>query len=234
MIEGWCSEGLNPLSGNRGKVLVPLPFPVPAMYTVSLPEGAVVRRGVELSSPEIGMVEHNAIVAVTGRAFSEHPVDHCLERLRLATGGWISLRLNRPGGALVVQSSARDTDWSFDPDDPTAYHWQHMSSGCDDLSLVDSDAVSYQSIASTSRQLNPQCATAKPSPKPSPKQQQQQQPQRSQCLICLTEERNATIVHGETGHVVCCLVCSRILKARGDKCPVCRLEIDLVIQHFWA
>jgi hypothetical protein len=37
------------------------------------------------------------------------------------------------------------------------------------------------------------------------------------CLICLTEERNATIVHGETGHVACCLVCARILKARGDK-----------------
>ena len=231
LIEGWCSEGLNPLSGNRGKVLVPLPFPVPAMYTISLPEGAVVRSGVELSSPEIGKVEHNSIVAITGRAFSEHPVNQCLERLRLATGGWISLRLNRPGADLVVQSSARDTDWSFDTDNPTAYHWQHMPS-CDDLSSVDSDAVSYESIASKSRQLNAQDGIAKPSSSPPPKQQQQQQ--RSQCLICLTEERNATIVHGETGHVVCCLVCSRILKARGDKCPVCRLEIDLVIQHFWA
>ena len=54
------------------------------------------------------------------------------------------------------------------------------------------------------------------------------------CVVCLTSERNATIVHGETGHVVCCLVCARILKARGDNCPVCRLPIDIVIQQFYA
>ena len=102
----------------------------------------------------------------------------------------------------------------------------------------------------------------------------------NRCLICLSEERTATIVHGETGHVACCLTCARILKARGnsvsrvraspfggprlhffvfvsldsspsqfhplqhllvcifflyhEQCPVCRLPIDLVIQHFWA
>jgi len=58
--------------------------------------------------------------------------------------------------------------------------------------------------------------------------------QAEKCLICLAEERNATMVHGETGHIACCLVCARILKARGDRCPVCRLPIDSVIQHFWA
>jgi len=56
----------------------------------------------------------------------------------------------------------------------------------------------------------------------------------NRCLICLSEERTATIVHGETGHIACCLTCARILKARGDNCPVCRLPIDLVIQQFWA
>ncbi len=54
------------------------------------------------------------------------------------------------------------------------------------------------------------------------------------CLICLIEERSATIVHAGTGHIACCLACARILKARGDKCPVCRLPIDSVIQQFWA
>jgi E3 ubiquitin-protein ligase Mdm2 len=54
------------------------------------------------------------------------------------------------------------------------------------------------------------------------------------CLICLSEDRNATIVHGETGHIACCLTCARLLKGRGDKCPVCRLPIDLIIQQFWA
>ncbi|KAL3769005.1 hypothetical protein ACHAW5_007831 [Stephanodiscus triporus] len=56
----------------------------------------------------------------------------------------------------------------------------------------------------------------------------------NRCLICLSDERTSTIVHGETGHIACCLACARILKARGDSCPVCRLPIDLVIQHFWA
>ena len=56
----------------------------------------------------------------------------------------------------------------------------------------------------------------------------------NRCLICLSDERTATIVHGETGHIACCLTCARILKARGDACPVCRLPIDLVVQQFWA
>ena len=56
----------------------------------------------------------------------------------------------------------------------------------------------------------------------------------NRCLICLSEERTATIVHGETGHIACCLICARVLKARGDSCPVCREPIDTVIQHFWA
>jgi hypothetical protein len=43
------------------------------------------------------------------------------------------------------------------------------------------------------------------------------QHQQNRCLICLTDERNATIVHGETGHIVCCLTCARILNARKDK-----------------
>ncbi|CAM9182104.1 unnamed protein product, partial [Sphacelaria rigidula] len=46
--------------------------------------------------------------------------------------------------------------------------------------------------------------------------------------------RTATIVHGEIGHIACCLECARILKARGDPCPVCRVAIDSVVQHFWA
>uniref|UniRef100_A0A7R9Z1H2 RING-type domain-containing protein n=1 Tax=Pseudictyota dubia TaxID=2749911 RepID=A0A7R9Z1H2_9STRA len=58
--------------------------------------------------------------------------------------------------------------------------------------------------------------------------------QQKLCLVCLSEERNATIVHGETGHIACCLTCARILKFRKMKCPVCRLKIDTVIQHFWG
>jgi hypothetical protein len=38
-INGWCSELLNPLSGQRGIVAQPLPFPVPALYKVTLSMG---------------------------------------------------------------------------------------------------------------------------------------------------------------------------------------------------
>ena len=38
-VDGWCSELLNPLSGQRGIVAQPLPFPVPAIYRVTLPMG---------------------------------------------------------------------------------------------------------------------------------------------------------------------------------------------------
>ena len=54
------------------------------------------------------------------------------------------------------------------------------------------------------------------------------------CIICMDDYRTAILVHDETGHVACCLKCSRILKARGDHCPVCRLPISSVVQIFWA
>jgi hypothetical protein len=40
-VDGWCSELLNPLSGQRGIIAQPLPFPVPAIYRVTLPIGYV-------------------------------------------------------------------------------------------------------------------------------------------------------------------------------------------------
>jgi len=54
------------------------------------------------------------------------------------------------------------------------------------------------------------------------------------CLCCMENERDATLVHGGTGHIVCCLPCARILQAQGQKCPVCRLDIDLVIKHYFG
>lgn len=38
-VDGWCSELLNPLSGQRGIVAQPLPFPVPVIYRVTLSMG---------------------------------------------------------------------------------------------------------------------------------------------------------------------------------------------------
>ena len=52
------------------------------------------------------------------------------------------------------------------------------------------------------------------------------------CVVCFVNEKNATIVHGDTGHVACCLECARILQDRGDGCPICRAPIERVIRQF--
>jgi len=255
-VDGWCSEFLNPLSGQRGTVVQPLPFPVPALYRVTLSAGAVIRSDIELSSPQVGLANMGAVVKVVGRAFSEHPTEKCIERLKLAgNGGWISVRLNRPPPRddLVVEFVGMDS--AFDPNNPGAYHLQALrrvhrassslvsleprssdgssSSDAAELSSVDeSSEDGDQSMTPTTHYLcSPTSANSKMSSSNNPDNPGSEA---AKCLICLTEERNATIVHGETGHVACCLVCARILKARGDKCPVCRLEIDIVIQQFWA
>ncbi|XP_057315590.1 uncharacterized protein LOC130656702 [Hydractinia symbiolongicarpus] len=52
------------------------------------------------------------------------------------------------------------------------------------------------------------------------------------CIICLSKRKNATIVHGRTGHFCCCLSCAYKLEKRGDKCPICRASIDFVIRQY--
>jgi Zinc finger, C3HC4 type (RING finger) len=196
-----------------------------------------VRRDVELSSPQIGVIPCGSEVKVVARAFSEHPVDKCLERLQLAgNAGWISVRLNRmpPLDDMVVELVGADT--AFDPENPGLYHLEaqraaraqqqqasEMQISQADLSSVDENDISDEEMDGTGR-----AQTRRDVNGSSPSSSE------SHCVVCLTSERNATIVHGSTGHVVCCLVCARILKARGDACPICRMKIDLVIQHFYA
>ncbi|XP_057308472.1 E3 ubiquitin-protein ligase Mdm2-like [Hydractinia symbiolongicarpus] len=52
------------------------------------------------------------------------------------------------------------------------------------------------------------------------------------CIICYSQRKEATIVHGNTGQFCCCLSCASILKSGGDKCPICRASIDLVIRQY--
>ncbi len=276
-IDGWCSEFLNPLSGQRGSILQPLPFPLPALYRIDLRPSATIRSGIELSSPEIGFASYGALVRVAGRAFSEHPAEKCIERLRLAgNGGWISLRLNKhpPNDSLIAVHEGLDP--SFDPDQPALFHVEEMrkvrrnqdstavtngafvSSTIPMISSVDDEEISSGSLTSSSDSTeqdvidegngtnraagsNTGCTYTKstalsPSVRPTKQTESSAPLQRKDefCVICLTEDRNATMVHGSTGHIACCLMCARILKARKDPCPVCRLPIDLVIQHFYA
>jgi E3 ubiquitin-protein ligase Mdm2 len=196
---------------------------------------AVIRKDVELSSPQIGLVPFGSVVKVVGRAFSEHPVDNCIERLKLAgNAGWISVRLNRPPPEDEMVVELVDVDGGFDPSSPGFYHLkelktaqalQHARNGRNspDLSSVDENDVSDEEMDHARDQASPRDRRTGGTDISD-----------LRCVVCLTSERNATIVHGETGHVVCCLICARILKARGDNCPVCRMKIDVVIQHFYA
>jgi E3 ubiquitin-protein ligase Mdm2 len=57
-------------------------------------------------------------------------------------------------------------------------------------------------------------------------------PDEALCIICLMRPKNATIVHGTSGHVCCCLECANTLQRRNDPCPICREPIQLVIQQY--
>lgn len=52
------------------------------------------------------------------------------------------------------------------------------------------------------------------------------------CVICLKRPKTGSIIHGCTGHQVCCFRCARRLKRRGRPCPVCRRPIQKVIRNF--
>jgi E3 ubiquitin-protein ligase Mdm2 len=68
------------------------------------------------------------------------------------------------------------------------------------------------------------------SPKPSPEETDSQE---DLCVVCMENPRNASIIHGDSGHIVCCLDCANILKAKGNSCPVCRAAIDLVVKNYY-
>ncbi|XP_056016485.1 E3 ubiquitin-protein ligase Mdm2-like isoform X2 [Ostrea edulis] len=52
------------------------------------------------------------------------------------------------------------------------------------------------------------------------------------CVICLKRPKTGSIIHGSTGHQVCCYPCAKRLKRRKRKCPVCRRPIKSVIRNF--
>ncbi|XP_032233004.2 protein Mdm4 [Nematostella vectensis] len=52
------------------------------------------------------------------------------------------------------------------------------------------------------------------------------------CVICQSRPRDASIIHGRSGHQVCCMHCAEKLKAYKKKCPVCRRKIHFVVKNF--
>ena len=67
---------------------------------------------------------------------------------------------------------------------------------------------------------------------PSPKVELTDQATKDLCMICLSKPKEASIIHGKTGHQVCCYVCAKRLKKKGKSCPVCRRPITKVIKNF--
>jgi len=275
-IVGWISEALNPLSGQSGPIVQPVPFPVPVLYRVTLTDGAVIRADVELSSSQIGLAPMNAILTIVGRAYSNHPQDQCIERLKLAGGGgWVSVRLNRPSPRNELVLEMVGIDGAFDPNEPGLYHLErqkqvlreynlntnihstgepdrnvqdlsraleHLDTNGDISSIEDgvNDTVNGGGVGGTTALENSEISNAASSmtsvaaipalyrsgvaagdtsigSHTSVKGCGSKALVDEKCLICLTENRTATIVHGSTGHIACCLTCARILKGRGDR-----------------
>ena len=52
------------------------------------------------------------------------------------------------------------------------------------------------------------------------------------CIICLTKPKTASLIHGSSGHQVCCFSCAKRLKRRGKVCPVCRRPIQKVVKNY--
>lgn len=277
-IVGWVSEVLNPLSGQTGPIVKPVPFPVPVQFRIALPDGAVIRQNIELSSNQIGHAPMGTMVTCVQQAYSQNPTDRCIQRLQLAGGGgWVSVKLNRPPPSDQISVLEQiDINGSFGPDEAGLFHIERQllviheynmnirTPNEEDKVHIANVQMSLQRLGSCVSSIHDDCEgdessiessknTGIMTPSPMPalyrsgvadigrrmasqvtlkcgSKAQKDDP----CLICLSEDRNATIVHGETGHIACCLTCARLLKGRGDKCPVCRLPIDLIIQQFWA
>ena len=190
--EGWVSEILNPLAGKqRGKIIRQLPLPVPVLYRVIAKAGVWIKDGKEESSASVRIAPYGAILKITGREFSNFPTVECIQKLRLAGGdGWISLK---EGSEHTVEFIGIDR--TFDPNNPGLYHIDAMLSVRKEMKLH-SELSSYDRSLRTLDEKNGNNDDL--------------------CMICLTEERSSTLVHGETGHIVCCIGCARILKAKGD------------------
>jgi len=52
----------------------------------------------------------------------------------------------------------------------------------------------------------------------------------SLCIFCYTAPRNATLIHGQLGHQLCCYPCAKKLWKEHARCPVCRRKIEKIVK----
>jgi hypothetical protein len=51
----------------------------------------------------------------------------------------------------------------------------------------------------------------------------------SLCMFCCTNPRNASLIHGQIGHQLCCYPCAKKLWKEQARCPVCRRKVFLIV-----
>lgn len=64
--------------------------------------------------------------------------------------------------------------------------------------------------------------------------QEGQTRQQDICGFCFKRPKNASFIHGKTGHQVCCYQCAKKLRRRGKPCPICRQSIQAVVKNFYV
>lgn len=227
---GWISEILNPLSGLSGRIIEPIAMSTPLRYKVVFGGGCVVRRDVETASPIVTTVPCGEYVDVIDRKWTDHPSNHCQRRFKLRDGsGWVSTYQNVNGIegdavqtlALVGPSPPMPVDEAGDGGS-TSSSRSTPSPGPLDYNgeeKICPDTVKIAQEVSNNKDNNDKDSMTA------------EDKERLMCIICMDEYKTAMLVHGEIGHIVTCISCARILYARGDGCPICRLPISSIVQY---
>jgi E3 ubiquitin-protein ligase Mdm2 len=52
----------------------------------------------------------------------------------------------------------------------------------------------------------------------------------SLCMLCCTNPRNASLIHGQIGHQLCCYPCAKKLWKEQARCPVCRRKVEKIVK----
>lgn len=52
------------------------------------------------------------------------------------------------------------------------------------------------------------------------------------CTICYLHPKNASFIHGQSSHQVCCYSCAKKIVKNKSTCPVCRRKIEKITKHF--
>ena len=57
-------------------------------------------------------------------------------------------------------------------------------------------------------------------------------PSADMCMVCASRPKTGCIIHGRSGHQVCCYRCAKRMLRKGLPCPWCRRPIQKVIKNF--